>query len=157
MTTSSPSIGFSSTTLVAMADGSMKTFLELISLDRSGNSLFGISLNDKAYPINKPLTSPKKIGTGVVLNIVLKDKTTFQAALDQVFYVIDQDTRSLMELTTASLRPGMIHAQFSYHTAAPQMIAAIYPLSGSQDLYTLSESDYGNFILSGGFVVKAGS
>ncbi len=155
MATLSSSSGFSNTTLVALADGSMKTFLDLIAMNNNEIEVFGISLDDKANPVNKRLTSPRKIGAGSVLNIVLKDQTIFQASLNQIFYVIDQDTKSVMEVQASSLRPGMMHAQFSYHTAKPQMIASIYPQSGSQDLYTLTANDYGNFILSGGFAVKA--
>lgn len=141
---------FSGDTQIAMADGTYKSFLELIDLDAQGQDLYGLSYDHTNQSfMTAQIQSPRKIGTETLYEMIFSDESKIWVTPDHQF-LIENDDGSVSTLPAKDLRPYHSLVQFSYQTPVKITVASVVPLVGMHDVYCLTVPDYGNFVLGCG-------
>lgn len=145
---------FTGDTKVALADGTYKTFLELIAMEEAGEEIIGVSLDTKTGAITNPvLTSPRKVGTEQVYTLTTELGYSIKVTPDHEFITIAADG-SYVPVQAQNLLPDMNIAQFTYATAVSDSVKSILPEINDQDVYCITAPNEGTFALENGFFVS---
>lgn len=155
---------FSGDTKVALADGSAKTFLELIETYGEKGTFDGFCINEcSGQRVIAKLTAPRLIGEDDLYEVKFIDDTVEQVTGDHEWIVLDHNVRDgimwhTKRVETLKLTGGMRVAN-KRDSDSSMMVESVTPVpGGKQKVYCLTAPpEYKNFALaSGAFVSNCG-
>ena len=147
---------FSGDTKIALVDGTSPTFLEAIERVKSGEKLFGYSVDHQGSIVVAELVEPRKIGTEETIEIVLDNGTIVKCTPDHKFMTLKGDYIEAKDITTeTSLMPLYRVKSRGYEAVYHKVIEVRRPADkATEDVYCLTAPEYGNFALEAGVFVK---
>lgn len=149
---------FTSDTTVILYDGKARTFGQLLEMQAEGKQIRGPAMDTTTGEIKEcDFSAVRKIGSEPVLKATFSDGSVIPGVTpDHVFYVkrvIDGETK-IFPIEAKDITPDTALAQFSYDRAHQITLTSLEEVEGDRDVYCLTNSELGTFILGNGMVVS---